>query len=113
MGGAAAARRGEVCYRCRHDVRVARSRSPLMRLAIIRQRYTPFGGAERFVEGALEALLERDVAITLYTREWPETRLRLIEPHIVDPPYAGSLWRDMGFARAVAREIGRARLDPV
>ena len=43
-----------------------------MRLAIIRQRYTPFGGAERFVEGALEALLERDVAITLYTREWPE-----------------------------------------
>jgi UDP-glucose:(heptosyl)LPS alpha-1,3-glucosyltransferase len=84
-----------------------------MRLAIIRQRYTPFGGAERFVEGALEALLERDVAITLYTREWPETRLKLIEPHIVDPPYAGSLWRDMGFARAVAREVGRARLDLV
>jgi UDP-glucose:(heptosyl)LPS alpha-1,3-glucosyltransferase len=84
-----------------------------MRLAIIRQRYTPFGGAERFVEGALEALLERDVAITLYTREWPETRLRLIEPHIVDPPYAGSLWRDMGFARAVARAVGRARLDLV
>ncbi len=85
----------------------------MMRLAIIRQRYTPFGGAERFVEGALEALLERDVAITLYTREWPETRLKLIEPHIVDPPYVGSLWRDMGFARAVAREVGRAHLDLV
>jgi UDP-glucose:(heptosyl)LPS alpha-1,3-glucosyltransferase len=84
-----------------------------MRLAIIRQRYTPFGGAERFVEGALEALLERDVAITLYTREWPETRLKLIEPHIVDPPYAGSLMRDMGFARAVAREVGRAHIDLV
>ena len=42
-----------------------------MRLAIIRQRYTPQGGAERFLEGALEALLERNVAITLYTREWP------------------------------------------
>ena len=86
---------------------------PPVRLAIIRQRYTPFGGAERFVEGALEALLERDVAITLYTREWPETRLKLIEPHIVNPPYAGSLWRDMGFARAVAREVGRAHLDLV
>jgi UDP-glucose:(heptosyl)LPS alpha-1,3-glucosyltransferase len=84
-----------------------------MRLAIIRQRYTPFGGAERFVEGALEALLERDVAITLYTREWPETRLKLIEPHIVDPPYAGSLMRDVGFARAVAREVGRAHIDLV
>ena len=50
-----------------------------MRLALIRQRYTPFGGAERFVESALEALLERNVAITLYTRSWPETRLKLID----------------------------------
>jgi UDP-glucose:(heptosyl)LPS alpha-1,3-glucosyltransferase len=84
-----------------------------MRLAIIRQRYTPFGGAERFVEGALEALLERNVAITLYTRSWPETRLKLIEPVIVDPYFIGSLWRDVGFARAVSREVGRTRLDLV
>ncbi len=84
-----------------------------MRLAIIRQRYTPFGGAERFVENALEALLERNVAITLYTREWPRTRLQLIEPHIVDPFYVGRLWRDLGFARAVTREVGRARFDLV
>lgn len=84
-----------------------------MRLAIIRQRYTPYGGAERFVEGALEALLERNVAITLYTREWPETRLKLIEPRIIDPFYVGSLWRDYGFARAVSREVGRAKLDLV
>ena len=56
-----------------------------MRLAIVRQRYTPFGGAERFIENALEALLERNVAITLYTREWPETNVQLMEPQIVDP----------------------------
>jgi UDP-glucose:(heptosyl)LPS alpha-1,3-glucosyltransferase len=84
-----------------------------MRLAIIRQRYTPFGGAERFVENALEALLERNVAITLYTREWPETRLKLIEPHIVNPFYLGRIWRDLGFARAVTKEIARAHLDLV
>src|SRR5207249_2894729 len=52
--------------------------SGLMRLAIVRQRYTPYGGAERFIENALEALLERNVAITLYTREWPETNLQLM-----------------------------------
>jgi len=84
-----------------------------MRLAIIRQRYTPQGGAERFVEGALEALLERNVAITLYTREWPQTKLQLIEPHICDPGYVGPLWRDWGFARAVSREIGKARANLV
>jgi len=76
-----------------------------VRLAIVRQRYTPYGGAERFVEGALEALLERGIAITLYTRQWPQTRLQLIEPIICDPFYFGRLWRDWSFARAVCRAI--------
>jgi UDP-glucose:(heptosyl)LPS alpha-1,3-glucosyltransferase len=84
-----------------------------MRLAIIRQRYTPHGPAERFLEGALEALLERNVAITLYTREWPQTKLQLIEPHICDPFYLGSLWRDWGFARSVTREIAESRANLV
>lgn len=78
-----------------------------MRLAIIRQRYTPYGGAERFVENALEALLERGIAITLYTRRWPQTRLQLIEPVLCNPPYLGRLWRDWGFARAVCGMIAR------
>ena len=76
-----------------------------MRLGIVRQRYTPYGGAERFVEAALEALLERSIAITLYTRNWPQTRLQLIEPVLCNPPYVGRLWRDRGFARAVCEKI--------
>ena len=84
-----------------------------MRLALIRQKYTPYGGAERFIEGALEALLERNVAITLYTREWPQTNLQLIEPHICDPFYLGSLWRDWGFARAVGRAVGTTKANLV
>jgi UDP-glucose:(heptosyl)LPS alpha-1,3-glucosyltransferase len=78
-----------------------------MRLAIIRQRYTPYGGAERFVEAALEALLERGIAISLYTRRWPETRLQLIEPILCNPLYIGRLWRDWSFARAVCRRIAK------
>jgi UDP-glucose:(heptosyl)LPS alpha-1,3-glucosyltransferase len=77
----------------------------VLRLAIIRQRYTPYGGAERFVEAALEALLERGVAISLYTREWPQTRLQLIEPVLCDPFHIGRLWRDWSFARAVCRAV--------
>lgn len=78
-----------------------------MRLALIRQRYTPYGGAERFVESALEALLERDVAITLYTRQWPNTRLQLIEPVLCNPFYIGRLWRDWSFARAVCASVAK------
>jgi len=76
-----------------------------LRLAIVRQRYTPHGGAERFVESALEALLERGVAISLYTRQWPNTRLQLIEPVLCNPFYIGRLWRDWSFARAVCGAV--------
>lgn len=84
-----------------------------MRLALIRQRYTPFGGAERFIESALAALLERNVAVTLFTREWPETDLQLMEPIVVDPFYVGRLWRDWGFARAALRAVRRGNADLV
>ena len=84
-----------------------------MRLALIRQRYTPYGGAERFIESALAALIERDVAVTLYTRDWPETNLQLMEPIVVDPFYVGRLWRDWSFARAACRAIARGDADLV
>lgn len=80
-----APRRTRLCSGCGINRRHQRGRylgiaGLTVRLAIIRQRYTPYGGAERFVESALEALLERGVAISLYTRQWPNTRLQLIEP---------------------------------
>jgi UDP-glucose:(heptosyl)LPS alpha-1,3-glucosyltransferase len=78
-----------------------------VRLAIIRQRYAPYGGTERFVEVALEALLERGIAISLYTRQWPNTRLQLIEPVLCNPFYIGRLWRDWSFARAICKAVAR------
>jgi len=41
-----------------------------MRLALIRQRYNPYGGAERFVALALEALKAQGVAVTVFARDW-------------------------------------------
>jgi UDP-glucose:(heptosyl)LPS alpha-1,3-glucosyltransferase len=84
-----------------------------MRLAIIRQHYAPSGGGDRYFEGAIEALLERNVAVSLYTRTWPQTKLQLIEPVICNPWFAGSLMREWGFARSVTRAIGRSRANLV
>jgi UDP-glucose:(heptosyl)LPS alpha-1,3-glucosyltransferase len=78
-----------------------------MRLAIIRQRYTPYGGAERFVERALQALAERGVEIALVTRRWPHDGDPRITPVIVDPPYVGRTLRDAGFARAACAALAR------
>ncbi len=77
-------------------------------LAIVRQRYSPYGGAERFVEGALAALGQAGVAVSIYTRAWPASASSVATPIIVDPPYVGSLWRDWSFARAVCRALERS-----
>jgi UDP-glucose:(heptosyl)LPS alpha-1,3-glucosyltransferase len=84
-----------------------------MRLAIVRQRFAPSAGADRFFEAALEALLERNVAISLYTRSWPQTKLQLIEPVICDPWYAGSFLREWGFARSACRAISGSKANLV
>lgn len=82
-----------------------------MQIALIRQRYTAFGGAERFVANALEALKSQGAQLTLVTRRWQgQAGLDAI---VCDPFYLGSLWRDWGFARAVCRELARRDFDLV
>ena len=84
-----------------------------MRLGIVRQRYTPFGGAERFVERAIDALVARGVHVSVYTRKWPQERKGSIEPVICNPFHIGSLWRDASFAAAVRAALARDRPDIV
>ncbi|HVL34698.1 MAG TPA: glycosyltransferase family 4 protein [Burkholderiales bacterium] len=69
-----------------------------MKLAIVRQRYNPYGGAERFVARSLPALERAGADVTLVTREaqgWGARRVLR-----VDPFHVGRLWRDWSFARA-------------
>lgn len=84
-----------------------------MRLGVIRQRYTAFGGAERFLQRAIDALLERGIAVRIYTREWPAARAGRLEPVICNPFYLGRLWRDASFARAVRQSLAQDRPEIV
>ena len=82
-----------------------------MKLAIVRQRYTPFGGAERFVARSLPALERAGAEVTLITRRaegWGARRVLR-----VDPFYIGNLWRDRGFARAALAAWRREGFDLV
>ncbi|NDV13475.1 glycosyltransferase family 4 protein [Crenobacter caeni] len=71
----------------------------MTRLAIVRQKYNPAGGAERFVSRALDALArEGSLEVSLIARHWEQiTGVHALK---ADPWYLGSLWRDAGFARA-------------
>jgi UDP-glucose:(heptosyl)LPS alpha-1,3-glucosyltransferase len=82
-----------------------------MRLALIRQRYNPFGGAERFIERAIAALEREGTEVTMITRAWDAGSGR--RALIVDPPYAGRLWRDASFSRGVRALLARERFDLV
>jgi UDP-glucose:(heptosyl)LPS alpha-1,3-glucosyltransferase len=82
-----------------------------MRIAIIRQRYNPFGGAERFVARALEALSRQGAELTIVAREWSETAGAAAIR--VDPFHVGRVWRDRGFARAVCARLALERFDLV
>jgi len=71
-----------------------------MRIALVRQRYNPYGGAERFVERALPALERAGAQLTLIARSaqgWGGGSRRVV---LADPFHLGSWWRDRSFARA-------------
>ena len=87
-----------------------------MRIAIVRQRYTPFGGAERFVERALGALVKEGAEVTLIARQWegteePGTGYRRL---LLDPPHArlgGRVARDRSFAEAAQAAMHAGGFD--
>lgn len=82
-----------------------------MKLALVRQKYTPFGGAERFVERALGALREQGTDVTIVAREWQgEPGPGFLR---CNPFFVGRTWRDAGFARAVQAIIASGRFDLV
>ena len=102
----------KVCYLARHDSHQSIEYAlTAPRIALVRARYSPFGGAERFVDHALAALQQNDVAVTLVTRQWkPGSAIPAV---ICNPFYIGNVWRDWGFARSVCRSLPGHRFDLV
>jgi len=80
-----------------------------MKLAIVRQRYTPFGGAERFVARALDALRAQGVTVDIVARHWQGDSQGVV----CNPFFLGRTWRDWGFARCVQKLIESGRYDLV
>ncbi|KFB99808.1 UDP-glucose:(heptosyl) LPS alpha-1,3-glucosyltransferase [Trabulsiella guamensis ATCC 49490] len=77
------------------------------RLAIVRQKYRPDGGAERFVSRALSALSNQDLELNVITREWQGDKQDDWHIHICNPRKWGRISRERGFAHA-ARALWQA-----
>ena len=86
-----------------------------MKIAIIRQRYNPFGGAERFVERALGALAGEGAEVTLITRNWEGAPRKGFRQIVCNPKYSrllgGRSARDRSFAAAAQLEMAKGHFD--
>jgi UDP-glucose:(heptosyl)LPS alpha-1,3-glucosyltransferase len=82
-----------------------------VKVAIVRQRYNPYGGAERIVARVLPALERAGAEVTLISRAekgWGARRVLR-----ADPFHLGNLWRDWSFARAARAAWLREGFDLV
>jgi UDP-glucose:(heptosyl)LPS alpha-1,3-glucosyltransferase len=86
-----------------------------MRVAIVRQRYNRYGGAERFIERALPALERAGVEATLIARSWQSGAIgwQARKVLIANPLYVGNAWRDISFARAARKAWQAGKYDLV
>ena len=80
-------------------------------VALIRQRYTRFGGAERFVERALAGLEQQGVQVTVIARRWDADDARTVLT--CNPFHLGRLWRDQAFAACACRAAHKGGFDLV
>lgn len=71
-----------------------------IRLAIVRQKYRPDGGAERFISRALEALDNSGLELNIITRQWSGEPRPDWHVHICNPGGSGRIARERGFAAA-------------
>ena len=71
-----------------------------LRLAIVRQKYRPDGGAERFIARALDALSSDALELNVITRQWQGDTHPDWHIHLCNPKKYGRISRESGFAKA-------------
>ncbi|WP_034918411.1 glycosyltransferase family 4 protein [Erwinia sp. 9145] len=84
-----------------------------VRLAIVRQKYRPDGGAERFIARALEALDDERLELNIITRSWQGEPKPDWHLHICNPKKWGRISRERGFAEAARACWQREKFDIV
>ncbi len=85
-----------------------------LNIALIRASYNPFGGAEKFVASAVDALADTGAKLTIITRKWPaDARNTGVSKRIINPKYFTSVGRERTFARGVSQYLATANYDLV
>lgn len=84
-----------------------------MRLAIVRRRFNPFGGAERFIVEAARALIERGTEVTVVTEAWEGGEVPGLSHLIIRRRGRLRHQRARAFQNGVAEAVASHRFDLV
>src|SRR5574341_904442 len=86
-----------------------------MRIALVRRRYTAFGGAERYTAAVAEGLARRGHDVHLFAERWTSDGGARpgISLHRVPVPPGPSFVRVLAFAAVSARAVAREPCDAI
>ena len=73
---------------------------PMPSVAILRQRYSAYGGGEEIIRQAADLLTQQGLAdICVVTRGWSDRQTSGVRTLVCDPPHFGRLLREITFCR--------------
>ncbi len=84
-----------------------------MKLALIRKRYTDFGGAELYVSGLARRLVEQGHEVHILAREWEAEKTEGLIFDPIPPGRGPSFMGLLAFARDVAQKVQQGNFDLV
>jgi len=82
-----------------------------MKIAIIRQKFVLYGGAEQFVDGYIHQLAESGHEVHIFANQWTPSHHKNIHHHFVATLNLNAFFRTFSFSRNVAKKIGEQHFD--
>jgi UDP-glucose:(heptosyl)LPS alpha-1,3-glucosyltransferase len=82
-----------------------------MKIAIIRQKFVLYGGAEQFADGFIHQLAESGHEVHIFANRWTPSHHSNIHHHFVASLNFNAFIRTLSFARSVAKKIREQHFD--
>ena len=82
-----------------------------MKIAIIRQKFVLYGGAEQFADGYIHQLAESGHEVHIFANQWIPSHHKNIHHHFVATLNLNAFFRTLSFSRNVAKKISEQHFD--
>jgi UDP-glucose:(heptosyl)LPS alpha-1,3-glucosyltransferase len=82
-----------------------------MKIAIIRQKFVLYGGAEQFANGFIHQVAESGHEVHIFANSWTPSHHNNIHHHNIENLNLNAFFRTLSFARLVAKKVQEQHFD--